>query len=137
MKAKFVDMTSLLVFFDVVVFLLSILVASPSFMSISRLVLESLFLYKRLNRNPEIGNAVVWVLPNIQRLGQVRDTSFDTIVSDKMLSHVAKCNGYSFYRFWVIKGKPTGGKIIPSSTQIRVKVWNFVIFDQCETHDQL
>ena len=30
-----------------------------------------------------------------------------------MLLNSAKCQGYSFYRFWVIKGKPTGGKITP------------------------
>ena len=26
-----------------------------------------------------------------------------------MLLNVAKCQGHSSYRFWVIKGKPTGG----------------------------
>ena len=26
-----------------------------------------------------------------------------------MLMNTAKCHGYSFCRFWVIKGKPTGG----------------------------
>ena len=37
-----------------------------------------------------------------------------------MLLNVAKCQGYSFYRFWVITGKPIGGvKLHP--TQIRVK----------------
>ena len=45
----------------------------------------TIFLYKRLIRNLAIGNNPVWVLPNICRLGQIRDTSF--------------------YRFWVIKGK--------------------------------
>ena len=41
-----------------------------------------------------------------------------------MLPNAAKYQGYSFYRFWVIKGKPTGGKITPpppSSKQISVK----------------
>ena len=29
----------------------------------------------------------------------------------------AKCQGYSFYYFWVIKGKPTGGiKLPPTSS---------------------
>ena len=28
-----------------------------------------------------------------------------------MLPYAAKCQGYSFYRFWVIKGKQTGDKI--------------------------
>ena len=39
-----------------------------------------------------------------------------------MLLNAAKGGqGYSFYRFQVIKEKPTGGKITPSPTQIRVK----------------
>ena len=40
MTSQFVDLTSLSNFFDVVLFLLSILVAGPSFMSISSLFLE-------------------------------------------------------------------------------------------------
>ena len=61
-----------------------------------------------MTRNPEIGNTPVWVLPNIWGLRQVRDTKFGTNVSNEMLLNAAKCQGYSFYRFWVIKGKPTG-----------------------------
>ena len=42
-----------------------------------------------------------------------------------MLLNAAKCQGYSFYSFWVIKGKPAGGggKITTTTTttQIRVK----------------
>ena len=76
-----------------------------------------IFLCKRLTRNPEIGNTRIWVLPNIWRLVQVRDTKFGTKVSNEMLLNDAKCQGYSFYCFWVIQGKPKGGrggvKIIP------------------------
>ena len=68
----------------------------------------TIFFFKRLIRNPEIGNTPVWVLPNIWRLGWVRDTILGTNVSNKLLLNAAKCQGYSFYRFWVIKGKPTG-----------------------------
>ena len=42
----------------------------------------------------------------------VTDTKFGTNVSNKMLLNAPKMPGlqlYSFYRFWVIKGKPTGG----------------------------
>ena len=44
----------------------------------------------------------------------------------RMLLNAAKCQGYSFYSFWVIKGKPAGGgggKITTTTTttQIRVK----------------
>ena len=30
-----------------------------------------------------------------------------------MLLHAEKCQGYSFCRFWVIKGKPTGAVKLP------------------------
>ena len=83
-----------------------------------------------VTKNQEIGNTPIWVLPNIWRLRRVSDTKFGTNVSDEMLLTATKCQGYSFYRFWVIKGKPTGegagGKItLPPSpttttTQIRV-----------------
>ena len=63
-----------------------------------------IYFYKGLTRNPEIRNTPVWVLPNIWWLGQVRDTKFDADVSNEMLLNAAKCQGYSFYRFWVIKG---------------------------------
>ena len=68
----------------------------------------TIFIYKGLTRNPEIANTPVWVLPNIWRLGWVMDTKFGTSVSNRMLLNAAKCQGYSFYRFWVIKGKPKG-----------------------------
>ena len=75
-----------------------------------------------LTRNPEFGNTPGWVLPNIQRLGQVGNTKFGTNVSNKILLNAAKCQGYNFYHFWVIKGKPTGGKgavkLPPSSQSI-------------------
>ena len=64
--------------------------------------------YKGLIRNVEIGNTPVWVVSNIWRLGRARNTKFGTNVSNKMLLVPAKCQGYSLYRFWVIKGKPTG-----------------------------
>ena len=37
------------------------------------------------------------------------DTKFGTDVSNKILLNAAKFQGYNSYRFWVIKGKPTGG----------------------------
>ena len=101
-------------FFDVGLFFLSSLVTGPSLISISPIVLEF------WRDWPEIGNIPVWVLPNIWRLRRVRNTIFGMNVSNEMLLNVAKCQGYSFYRFWVITGKPIGGvKLHP--TQIRVK----------------
>ena len=53
----------------------------------------TIFNYKGLTRNPEIGNTSVWVFPNICRLGQVRDTKFNmnTNVSNEMLLNAVKC----------------------------------------------
>ena len=66
--------------------------------------------------NPEIGNTPVWVLLNIWRLGSVRDSKFCTNVSNKKLLNTAKCQVYSFYSFWINKGKPTRkGGITPST----------------------
>ena len=79
---------------------------------------------KGLTRNSEIGNSYVWDLPNIWRLGQVRNTEFGTNVYNKILLNAVKYQSYnSFYRFWVIKEKPTRrrSKITPFSTEIRVK----------------
>ena len=53
----------------------------------------------------KFGNTPVWVLPNIWRLGWVRDTKFGKDVFNEMLLNVAKCQGYSLYCFWVIKGR--------------------------------
>ena len=44
----------------------------------------TIFIYKGLTRNPEIGNTPVWVLPNIWRLGQVRNTKFGTNASNNV-----------------------------------------------------
>ena len=35
-------------------------------------------------------------------------------MSHEMFLNAAKRQGYSFYRFWVIMGKPTGGAISPT-----------------------
>ena len=59
----------------------------------------TIFFYKGLIRNLEIGNNPVRVLPNIWRLGQVMDTKFGTNVSNEVLLNGAKCQDYSFCRF--------------------------------------
>ena len=102
-------------FYDVGLFLLSSLVIGSSFMSISSLVLE-LWQFIFIRVWPEIGNTPVWVLPNIWRLEQVKDVRLGTNVSNEILLKLAKCMSYSFYHFWVIKVKPTGGraKITPN-----------------------
>ena len=47
---------------------------------------------------------------NIWKLGQVRDTKFGTVFSNKNLFSAAECQDYSFYRFRVIKGKSLEGR---------------------------
>ena len=41
--------------------------------------------YKGLTRNREIGNTPFWVLPNIWRLGWIRNIKFGTSVSNKII----------------------------------------------------
>ena len=67
----------------------------------------TIFFYKGLITNPEIGNSPFWVLLNIWRLEQVKDTKFGTNVSNEILMNAAKSQGYSLRRFRVIKGKST------------------------------
>ena len=62
--------------------------------------------YKGLARNLEIENTIAWVLFNIWRLGWVRVAKFGSNVSNEKLINAANCQVYSFYWFWVIKGKP-------------------------------
>ena len=50
----------------------------------------TIFFYKELTRNPEIGNTLVWVLLNIWRLGRVMGTKFGTIFSNRMLLNAVK-----------------------------------------------
>ena len=103
----------------VAVIILSMLVTCPSFVSISSLVLE-LWQFSLVRDWPEIRNTPVWVLPNIWRLGWVRDTKFSKDVSNKILLNAARFQGHSFYRFWVIKGKPIGGKITHPFSPLRL-----------------
>ena len=121
MTSQFTDMTSLSNFFEVVLFLLSSLVNGPSFISISSLVLE-LWQFYFVRNWPEIRKLEIppsgfcpisgdggelWI-PNLKRISLIEYYL--------MLQHA---KSYSFYRFWVIKGKPIGG-ITAAPTQIRV-----------------
>ena len=76
----------------------------------------TIFIYKGLSRNPEIGNTLVCVLHNIWRLGQVRDTKFGTNFSNKMLLNAAK-----YHR----QGMKVGRRTFDSSHHIylRLRRW--------------
>ena len=118
MTSNFSKMTSLSIFFNVVLFLSSSLVTGLSFMSISSLVME-LWQFTFIRDWPEIRKSEIppfcLNLPNIWRLEQVRNTKLGTKVCNKTLLNAAKCQGYSFYHFWVIKRKQTEGvKLLPT-----------------------
>ena len=66
----------------------------------------TIFFYKWLAINSEIEYTPVF-FPIVLRFGQFRDTKFSRNVSNEMLLNAGKCEDYSFYRFWVIKGKTT------------------------------
>ena len=76
----------------------------------------TIFFYKALTTNPEIGNTLVQVLPNIWRLRRVRDTKFGTNVFNKILANAMPRND----RVTVLsvseslRENQQGGKINPS-----------------------
>ena len=119
MTSQFSDMMSSSTFFDSVLFLLSSLVTGPSFMSISSLDLE-LCQFFVIRDWPEIrksekppsefsrisGDWGKLGIPNLARMSLIK--------CYWMLQSTNQ--GYNFYHFWVIMGKPNwgrGGKIIP------------------------
>ena len=103
-------------------FMLPCLVTGPSFMLISLLVLE-LRQFSFIKTWPEIRKSEIPKSEISGDWGQVWDTQFGVNVSNEMLLNAPKCQGYTFYRFWV-KGKPTGGVKLPITTHMRVKCWN-------------
>ena len=117
MTSQFFDIISTLNFFEIALFLVNFSYASKFHVNIiTASGIMTIFFYKGLTRNPEFGNTPAWVLPNIWRMGRVMDTKFDTKVSNRKLHWMLQnCSVTAFYRFWVIKGKPTGvGKITPA-----------------------
>ena len=50
----------------------------------------TIFVYKELTRKPKIRNIFVWVLPNLWRPEQARDTKYGTNVFNKMLMNAGK-----------------------------------------------
>ena len=80
----------------------------------------TIFLYMWLTRNPEIENNTICVLPNIWRLGWVRDIKFSTNVSNKMLLNAAKSQDFTAFTLYeLLRKNQQGGKISPP-TLIRV-----------------
>ena len=65
----------------------------------------TVFFYKGLTRNPEIGNIPVWFLPNIWRLGKVMDTKFGTNIPNKILRNAAKFRITALTAFELLREK--------------------------------
>ena len=60
-------------------------------------------------------------------MGRVKDTKFSKSVSNKKLLNAVKYQCYSFYHFWVIKGKQTGVVVVklpPTMIRVKPSVWN-------------
>ena len=73
---------------------------------------------------PEVRKSekTIWILFNIWRLEQFRNTKFDMIFWGKKFLNAAKFHISNFYHFWVSKGKPTMGVKLPTSIQIRFNI---------------
>ena len=79
----------------------------------------TIFLFKGSTRNLEFRNTPVWVLLNISRMGQTRDTKFGNNVSIEMLMNVAKFQSYSVYHSLLPKPPQLHP---PPFNQIRVNI---------------
>ena len=110
MTSQFSNITSLSIFFDVVLFLLSNLVTGPSSTSISSLFLE-LWKFSFIRDCPEIWKMEIppcEFSPISGDWSKIGIPMFGTNVSYKVLLKAEKCQDYSFYCFWIFKEKSTG-----------------------------
>ena len=78
----------------------------------------TIFFYKGLTRNSEIGNTHVWVFPNIWRLGWVLQNSRVIAFTTFELLMENQLGG-------------GGGVKLPSQAQIKVKITNCIGFQTC------
>ena len=104
MTWQFVNMTSSSIFCDIV--FVSLVLFSYCFKFDVNIITGSgvmtVFFCKGLTSNWESQNTPLWVLPNIRRLGRVRNTKFGMNISDKMLLNTSKWQGYSQgYSFYI------------------------------------
>ena len=120
-------------FFDDAVFVLSSLVTDPSSLLIWQFGVMTVFFYKRLFGNLEIGNTPVWVLPDIWKLGHVRNKLVKigkNLARISLIKSYWKCQGYMFYLFRFIEMKPRGIKLppLPSTHPLRLNRIDNVTF---------
>ena len=86
----------------------------------------TILFYKGLTRNPEIGNTPSGFCPISGDRGKLWIPNLARMFLVEYYWMLQGARGYRFYRFWVIKEKPTGGgcKITnppPFTNQIRIK----------------
>ena len=113
-------MTSTSIFFDVVLCFVSLKFSYWCKFHVNIITgsgIMTIFFYKGLTRNPEIGNVHVWVFPNIWRLGRVIDTMN---VSNRMLLNAKKIAGLQLLPFLSYYRKNQLGRGELPPTQIRV-----------------
>ena len=80
----------------------------------------TIFLYKGLIRNLEIGDTAVWVLPNIWSLGRVKDTKFGANMPNEMYWKTQYAKVSAFTVSELLRENQQGVKLSPN--QIRVKI---------------
>ena len=85
----------------------------------------ALFVCKGLTRNAGIRSTPIWVLPNILRLAQIKDTKFGTNISNKKLLNVGECKMFVRYQGKTNRGDGRGVLKLPSPDPIKV---NWLLF---------
>ena len=110
MMPDFLNMMSLSSMVNVVLFPLSSFLSKFHFNIITGSgVIMTSFVYKALTRYLEYGNTRLWIFPYNWALKWASNRQFSANISNKKLLNAVKVHGYSFYHFWVIKGKRTVG----------------------------
>ena len=85
MMPEFVDMTSSLNFFNVVMFYLSSFVSKFHFIIVTGFRVMTIFVYKGLSRNPEYRNNRLWIFPYNWALKCANNSKFSANISTKKL----------------------------------------------------
>ena len=84
----------------------------------------TIFFYKRLTRNPEIGNTPVWVLPNIWRLGGVRDT----LARMSLIMKIARVIAFSVFELLRENITPPPPSLFPNFHPTKIRINLVILF---------
>ena len=113
-------------FFNVFLFVLSILVTCPCLMSLLLLAME-LWQFLFIRDWPEIPRLSFRISGGLEL---VTDTKFGRNISNEKLHNDTRSPVYSFYRFWVFKGKSTGCKSTSQTSRLGLRLmeqWKSVL----------